>query len=391
LIPYLLITGDFVTTGGMDRANHALASFLARQGNPVHLVAHRVADDLLSLPNIHFHRVPKPVGSYALGQPLLDRAGRGWARLLAVEGGRTVVNGGNCRVGDVNWVHYVHAAYDPVQGGGPLRRLKRAWDHRRALRTERQVLTQARLIIANSQRTRADLVERLGLAPERIRVVYYGVDPEQFRPADPERKALLRQRFGWPLNRTIVVFVGALGDRRKGFDTLFAAWLLLCRVPDWTAELVVVGAGGELPAWRRRTLDAGLGERIRFLGFRRDVPDLLAAADLLVAPTRYEAYGLNVQEALCCAIPALVGRTAGVAERFPKELAPLLLDDPTTPADLADRLRNFAAAPERLRAEVGKFAATLRTTTWDDMAHRIRALTEPARADRPAAGSAVHV
>src|SRR5262245_51363851 len=57
--PYLLVSGDFTTWGGMDRANYALADYLARQGNEVHLVAHRVAPGLSERPNVIFHRVPK--------------------------------------------------------------------------------------------------------------------------------------------------------------------------------------------------------------------------------------------------------------------------------------------------------------------------------------------
>ena len=74
---FLLVSGDFVKTGGMDRANYALASYLADRGDVVELVAHRVASDLLARPNVVFHRVPKPLRSYLMGGPLLDRAGRG--------------------------------------------------------------------------------------------------------------------------------------------------------------------------------------------------------------------------------------------------------------------------------------------------------------------------
>ena len=75
--------------------------------------------------------------------------------------------------------------------------------------------------------------------------------------------------------------------------------------------------------------------RINFLGFIAICRRLLAAADVLVHPARYEAYGLAVHEALCRDIPAIVSREAGVAERFPAALEPLLLDDP----DSVDELR----------------------------------------------------
>jgi hypothetical protein len=64
-----LVTGDFAPTGRMDQANFALAHYLARAGRQVHLVAHRAADDLTRYRNVKFHRVRKPLGSYALGAP----------------------------------------------------------------------------------------------------------------------------------------------------------------------------------------------------------------------------------------------------------------------------------------------------------------------------------
>jgi glycosyltransferase involved in cell wall biosynthesis len=111
-----------------------------------------------------------------------------------------------------------------------------------------------------------------------------------------------------------------LGDRRKGFDTLFNAWRLLCREPDWDAIIAAVGPGAELPFWETRVADAGLRDNIRFLGFRTDVPALVRAAEALVRPARYEAYGQGVHEAVCRGLPAIVSASAGIAERYPADL-----------------------------------------------------------------------
>ena len=80
MMPFLIVSGDFVTTGGMDHANHALADYLARRGHEVHLVTHRAEAGLLRHSNAIVHRVPKPVDSYFLSGPLLDRVGRSWGR-----------------------------------------------------------------------------------------------------------------------------------------------------------------------------------------------------------------------------------------------------------------------------------------------------------------------
>jgi glycosyltransferase involved in cell wall biosynthesis len=369
--PYLLVTGDFVKTGGMDRANFALANYLARQGVDVHLVGHRVAPELDAQGNVTFHQVPKVANSYLFASPLLNWVGRFQARHITAAGGRVLVNGGNCQWGDVNWIHYVHAAYQPENQAGQLRQLKDSFSRQLFLAAERQALRSARVIIVNSERTKRDLIEKLGIAEQRIHRVYYGTEPQVFYPATPQERTELRHRLGWSQEKPIVMFIGALGDRRKGFDTLFSAWQQLCASPDWDADLVTVGVGAELPLWQKRAEAAGISSRIHFLGFRSDVPDLLRAADCLVAPTRYEAYGLGVQEALCCGLSALVSATAGVAERYPSHLSDLLLPDPENAADLAARLSYWRKTPDKFCKLVNCVSEELRAYTWDDMAKSI--------------------
>jgi glycosyltransferase involved in cell wall biosynthesis len=370
---WVLVAGDFTPLGGMDCANYALARYLAgRAGHEVHLVTHRAWDDLAGRPNVRVHRVARPRGSHLLGMPLLARAGRRWARRLVPRGTRVVVNGGNCAWGDVNWVHYVHAAWAPVPEGGPVRRAKAAAAHCYFRATERARVRRARWVLANSQRTRAELIERLGLPAERVHTVYYGIDPDRFRPPSDAARAAARHRLGWGGDdRPAVAFVGALGDRRKGFDTLLAAWRTLAGRPSWDARLVVVGAGAALAAWQARAQAAGLGHSVQFLGFRADVPAVLAACDLLASPTRYEPYGLNVHEALCCGLPALVSASAGVAERYPPELHALLLPDPEDAAELARRLRAWRDAGRAHDPAVAALGRCLRARTWDHCAAEI--------------------
>lgn len=276
MAPFLMVASDFIKTGGMDRANYALADYLARQGAEVHLVGYSAGQGLRGRANVHFHPVAKPLGSEALGWGRLDRAGRHWARQLAGRGGRVLVNGGNCRWGDINWVHYVHAAYAATVAGGPLDRAWQGWKYRRARRDERRAMPRARFVIANSERTRRDLVERLGLEAARVHTVYYGCDAAMFAPPSEQERELARRGLGLAQGRATAIFVGALGDRRKGFDTLLAAWQRLGRA-DWPADLLVAGRGRELEAWQERVRQAGLAGSIRFLGFRTDMARLLAA------------------------------------------------------------------------------------------------------------------
>ena len=357
----------------MDRANYALAFYLARLGYQVTLVAHRVAPELAALAGVTVRLVKKPLGSNFLGQWPLANAGRATARAA-----NTVVsNGSSCPTGDVNWVHYLHAAYRPKVAGSLIRRLKGWIEHPLSVRAERTALRAARVVICNSEFTRRQVIELCGLDAEKVIAVYYGSDPDQFYPPTPPDRAALRDRLGWDQTRPVAIFIGALGDRRKGFDTLFSAWTHLCNAGEWDSTLVVVGSGPERQAWQKRAALAGLTGRIEFLGFRSDVPDLLRAADVLVAPTRYEAYGLGVQEALCCGLPAFVSASAGIAERYPPELANLLISDPDDAIDLANRLRSWKEEREKWRSLVAPLSQSLRAYTWDDMAQAFLTAVSP--------------
>ncbi|MFI4874564.1 MAG: glycosyltransferase family 4 protein [Blastopirellula sp. JB062] len=366
---HLLVTGDFVRTGGMDRANYALADYLARRGDLVHLVGHRADPELVNRPNVEFHRVPKVAGSYFLGSPLLNRYGQSWSRKLGRVNGMTLVNGGNCILPAVNWVHYVHAAYRPKRKDTLLRRFYHDWKIWRNERTERNALAQSKLIIVNSKRTQTDLTQRLNLPEERIRLVYYSVDLEAFYPADAEERYATRETLQWSKDRKYLLFVGSPLDPRKGFETVLQAWQTL--QPNLRENLVLAVLGRFRPELERQVQEAGLGHCIQFFGLRSDLPQILRASDGLISPTRYEAYGLGVHEALCCGVPAFVSADAGVAERYPDSLRDFLLSDPTSAEDLASRIEAWLDKPETTRSEQLNLAEELRSYTWDDASRTI--------------------
>jgi glycosyltransferase involved in cell wall biosynthesis len=265
----------------------------------------------------------------------------------------------------VNWVHYVHSEYRPSIGNN-LRGVARAWHGYRHRARERAAFRLAELVICNSRATRRFVVEELDVDPERAFVVYLGIDAQHFVPKDTSALEQ-RRRLGWP-TRPCIAFVGGLGDRRKGFDTLFEAWCVLCRRPNWDVDLVAVGAGSDLEKWRARAHDAGLSERVRLLGFRSDVARILGACDALVAPARYEAFGVGVAEALAMGLPAIVSATAGVAELFPSELDHLLLNDPDSVDELVGKLRAWRESSDELRLGIRGLTARIRARSWDDMA-----------------------
>src|SRR5580698_10559391 len=119
---WLLVSGGFDSGGGMERANLELARYLVWQGREVHLVAHHVDEEFLINPLVQRDSIPKPASSFMLGEPFLSRKGAATAARLTLErpGTRVLVNGGCCGWPDINWVHYVHAAWRTHDDGAPL-------------------------------------------------------------------------------------------------------------------------------------------------------------------------------------------------------------------------------------------------------------------------------
>lgn len=357
---WLLVAGDFTPLGGMDRANHALAHGLAARGHRVSLVTHRAWPDLEG--RVQTSRVPRPRGSHLLGSPILASAGSRAARSAP---GRVVVNGGNASSRDIVWVHYLHAAYRPdVERTAAS--IRRSAAHQYYLRRERASLRAARYVVCNSVRTADAVHAAYGVERSRLRVVYYGSDVSTFAPVDQGARAEARRVLNWRDDRPTALFIGALGDRRKGFDRLFEAWDLLSKRGSWDVDLAVAGSGRELAAWTSRARACGLTS-IRFLGFRDDIATVIAASDVIVHPSRYEAYGLGVHEAICCGLPAIVSESAGVSERIDGPLRALLLRDPESAPELAERLEAWHRAADHYRALALALSNKLRQRTWDDM------------------------
>ncbi len=372
--PWLLVAGGFHQAGGMDRLNAALVHELIGRGVPVHLVAHRIEPNLAADQLVTPHLVSKTAGSFFFGQRLLDRRGRAVASEVTStnRAARVVVNGVNCDWPDINWVHFVNQAWPARADGGPTwLRAKSELEAKLNCRREQMILPRARLVIANSNSTRREVIERFGLPSERVVTVYPGID-DHYAPPAAAIRAAARASFGIVDDRLLIVFVGALGhDPRKGFATLWKAWRWLAQRKDWSAELFVAGGGRAVSHWRQTINAAGLGDRIRMLGFTDDVAILLAAADLLVSPVLYEPYGLNVQEAICSGVPAIVSACAGVAERYPVELKNMLLANPTDDEALASRLLEWSSGVEVIKERFRPLGRILRAHTEQAMARAI--------------------
>ncbi len=190
------------------------------------------------------------------------------------------------------------------------------------------------------------LVDDKGFDPERIRVIYNGIDLEDWTPA--ERDEALCAELGIPLEAPVVGILAMLRPEKDHGTFLEAARLVLEEVPE--CRFLIVGEGVERAALEKRTADLGLSERVLFTGRRTDVPRLLSVFDVSVlSSVTVETFPMSFLEAMAMARPLVTTRVGGVPEMI-EEGENGFVVDLRDPAGLARALVRVVANRETARA-----------------------------------------
>lgn len=231
---------------------------------------------------------------------------------------------------------------------------------------ERRALRAADLVVTTSAWTRSALVSRGIVADERVRVATPGSDA-----ATPAR--------GTPTGGALLC-VGVVAPH-KGQDVLVEALASLRGPHEWTCTIAGAGDSSFARAVARRIAQAGVGARVRMAGVLTG-PALESAyrgADLLIAPSRVEAYGMAVTDALRRGIPVLASDVGGIPEAVASS-AGVVLVPPGDPVALGAALERWLTDPE-FRAGLTRAAreTSARLPSWEDTAAEVaRALEEAA-------------
>ncbi len=165
-------------------------------------------------------------------------------------------------------------------------------------------------VAAVSEATARDLRETLRLRDDEVRVVRNGI------PFREGKRAVLRDELGLDDGELLLVAVGNLYEV-KGHAVLLRALGDLQRegvAPNVRWRLAIAGRGEEEERLRALAKEEGIAERVALLGFRSDVPDILAAADIFVMPSLSEGLPLALVEAMAAALPVVVSDVGGVPE-----------------------------------------------------------------------------
>ncbi len=226
-------------------------------------------------------------------------------------------------------------------------------------------LRRANLILADSQATQVDLTRQMGVAAERVTVVYPGVSI-RFRPLPAEAIEPVRQRLGLP--PAFLLFVGTLEPRKNLVRLVEALEQLASPIP-----LVIAGRKGWLyedifATVKRR----GLEDRVIFVDFVEDadLPALYNLTQAFIYPSLYEGFGLPALEALACGTPLVTTPVASLPEVVGEAA---VLVDPLDSAAIAAGIEQALARAADLRAPGLAQAARF---TWESSAHALLASSQ---------------
>jgi len=181
------------------------------------------------------------------------------------------------------------------------------WDY--ILDIERSAARKADLIIAVSRRTKEQVL-RLGADEKKIRVVYNGVDRNKFMHAKADCAAIGNFR----KKKKVVLFLGRLTEQKGPVQFLHAAKKVLSVNPN--VIFVLAGKGEMLPLLISMSLELGIANSVRFLGYvpEEEQKSIYKVADVYVMPSTSEPFGITALEAMSSGLPIIISKTSGVAE-----------------------------------------------------------------------------
>jgi UDP-glucose:(heptosyl)LPS alpha-1,3-glucosyltransferase len=352
-------------SGGVENVAWRVAEGLAQAGDEVHVVARRAAP----CPGVVLHPVSVP----SFWQPLRVHAFSRAAAKAAPRGGfdavyslARTVHQDLYRAGAGSHADYLRRRYAPA--ARQIRRLSPR--HAVLVDFERRVFEDpSQLVVCNSEMVRGEIERRHRVDPRRLRVIRNGVALERFAASSGERARL---RAELAAGEDVVFLFAGSGFARKGLDTALRA-LAQARL---RAQLWVAGSD-DTRKWRGCARALGVEERVRFLGFRRDLPALYSAADALLLPTRYDAFANVCLEAAAAGLPVVTSGGNGAAELF--RSAGRVVEDPDETLGFAAALK--ALADPELRRRLGAAArAVAAAHGWDVHVAALRALFAQVRA-----------
>ena len=337
-----------LSKGGLERYTISLSRELLKRGHEVHVFANRWQEET----GIVFHHVPM----LRLSSPLKNISFAYFTRKLLQEHRFDVIQSME-RILSQD-IFRASDGINPIQmserySNRAVRQWKALGPRRQALSyLEKRIFERSgcRYVMTNSRLVKNQILDHYRISPDRICVIYNSVDHRRFNPSVREKYRIeIRTELGIPETDMLLLFAGN-DFQRKGLALLVQS---LNRLQNPRLKLMVVGhdrAGSR----QKRIAKNQLGDRIIFLGSQSRIEKYYGAADLLILPTRYDAFANVCLEAMACGIPVITTRTNGAGEIIDNGIHGYVLDT-WEPEELASKIAR-CISDDQFISEMGKHA-----------------------------------
>ncbi len=293
--------------GGLERYSVNLSRELVRLGHEVHVFSNSFDEE----PGIIFHYVPMLRFSspgknlsfaYLAGQALSKM------RFDIIHSMERILYQDIFRVSDgINPIQLLQRYPNSL-----IRKFKSAGPRRLVLSyLEKKIFREGgcKCIMTNSDLVKNQIIEHYGVDPEKIHVIYNGVDTSRFHPGVKAKyRTTVRKKFGIGEADLVLLFVSN-DFKLKRLKTILSVMRLL---ENNRIKLLVAGKDNEKP-YLKWVAENGLGKSVLFLGSQKEIEKIYAAADILVLPTLYDAFANVCLESMACGVPVITTCTNGAA------------------------------------------------------------------------------
>ena len=166
------------------------------------------------------------------------------------------------------------------------------------------------LVIAHCKANESGLHTIDGVAPAKTRVIYNGVDVSQFRKGAPSHN--LHRELGIPQDAPMVCMIARFYPQKAYDEFIEAAHLIIKE--GVACHFLCIGDGPARPSIEKMVSDRGLQNRIAFLGWRKDIPDILGICDIAVLASHHEGLPITILEAMAVGLPVVTSDVGGCKE-----------------------------------------------------------------------------
>lgn len=361
----LCIVTHSVTLGdGQGRVNYEIAQEALRRGHQLILITSQIAPELEQLTSVQWVpiRVTQFPGALLSNLAFSYRSAR-WLAKHCDDYDMVLSNGAiTSATSDFNIAHFVHSTwltspYHTIHYRHNLYGIYQWMYTALNAHWEKHAFKRSKTVIAVSEQVKTELI-RIGVPAQKIQVILNGVDLEEFQPAAVDRLEL-----GLPDNVLLGLFAGDIRTPRKNLDTVLRS---LVHIPHLHLAIAGDSSGSPYPAM---AVSLGIQDRTHFLGYRRDMPQLMQAADLFIFPSRYETFGLVVLEAMASGTPVITTGTTGASELVTPE-AGYVVTHPNNTLEITKALTQLSQDADDRKQKGIAAQVIARQHTWHQVAQQ---------------------